>query len=495
MNNSINQILALVCWTAFFLIMLSFFGREIKVGNLSLRKINILSDILEDKLPNDTTEQMQPDTIPLMNNLDTSLFNAYLPADTAINIPETDTLPEVKSVKTESPPEKISYYTNTPSPSTFAQVQPSQIVHHLEDYTAAGNGLQMLLTRFDTLTAKGKKVRIAFWGDSLVEGDILVGYLRDMLQSRWGGNGVGFVSVVSPVAQFRASVKHTFSGNWKTHAIIDNKAIPQYMGISGYCHYPLSRNSWVRYSATTKHANSNSFNQVRLFYYNPANQNAEVSYTINKNEPLVAAMPPADKVQCLTIDANELVKTIEFRFDTIPGIWIYGASLEGNSGIYIDNFSVRGSAGTQLKRIKPKMFQEFNQLQEYSLLILQFGLNVEAPTGTHVNLYSKAMDATVAYIKELFPDTPIILFSVTDRCSVSETGEIVTAANLDKLLTAQRNIAKKHKIMFWDMYSAMGGKNAMLTYTQNGWANKDYTHLNYRGGKELAKAFSKILIN
>ena len=44
------------------------------------------------------------------------------------------------------------------------------------------------------------------------------------------------------------------------------------------------------------------------------------------------------------------------------------------------------------------------------------------------------------------------------------------------------------------MYNSMGVKNAMLTYVKNGWANKDYTHLNFKGGKEIAKLFAKVLI-
>ena len=63
-------------------------------------------------------------------------------------------------------------------------------------------------------TKKGK-IRIAYLGDSMIEGDLVSQTLRKLLQNFFGGKGVGFVPITSPVAGFRTSVKHTFSSKWK----------------------------------------------------------------------------------------------------------------------------------------------------------------------------------------------------------------------------------------------------------------------------------------
>lgn len=44
---------------------------------------------------------------------------------------------------------------------------------------------------------KERPVHIAYFGDSFIEADILTGDLRDMLQERYGGCGVGFVDATS----------------------------------------------------------------------------------------------------------------------------------------------------------------------------------------------------------------------------------------------------------------------------------------------------------
>ena len=39
----------------------------------------------------------------------------------------------------------------------------------------------------------GRPVRVAYYGDSFIEGDILVSDLRELMQARYGGYGVGWI--------------------------------------------------------------------------------------------------------------------------------------------------------------------------------------------------------------------------------------------------------------------------------------------------------------
>ncbi|MDR0995154.1 MAG: hypothetical protein LBL81_02555, partial [Tannerella sp.] len=67
---------------------------------------------------------------------------------------------------------------------------------HIEDYTPHRKALERF---FLALRASRRRpVRIAFLGDSFIEGDILVADFRQALQQQFGGRGVGFVPVNSP---------------------------------------------------------------------------------------------------------------------------------------------------------------------------------------------------------------------------------------------------------------------------------------------------------
>ena len=59
--------------------------------------------------------------------------------------------------------------------------------------------------------SKKKQVRIAHYGDSIIEGDLITADFRQKMQSKFGGKGVGFLSITSQDIQFRVTTKQSFS--------------------------------------------------------------------------------------------------------------------------------------------------------------------------------------------------------------------------------------------------------------------------------------------
>ena len=85
------------------------------------------------------------------------------------------------------------------------------------------------------------------------------------------------------------------------------------------------------------------------------------------------------------------------------------------------------------------------------------------------------------------------MMGVSDRsCQVYGTYETMPAVLA--LLHAQRQAARRSGIAFWNVFGAMGGENSMVRYVENNWASKDYTHLSFRGGKEIANALLDALM-
>lgn len=92
----------------------------------------------------------------------------------------------------------------------------------IEDYTdSLGLGMGAFYEALENRASLGRPVRIAYFGDSFIEGDILTADLRSLLQQKFGGRGVGYVPVTSRVAGFRPTIKHTFEG-WESHAVTDS---------------------------------------------------------------------------------------------------------------------------------------------------------------------------------------------------------------------------------------------------------------------------------
>ena len=70
---------------------------------------------------------------------------------------------------------------------------------------------------------KQRVVRIAYFGDSFIEGDILTAHIRELLQSRYGGCGVGFIDIKSQIAGFRTTVTE-FSSGWTEYNAVNQGA-------------------------------------------------------------------------------------------------------------------------------------------------------------------------------------------------------------------------------------------------------------------------------
>ena len=78
-----------------------------------------------------------------------------------------------------------------------------------EDYSDDTTALKKIFESLINIKSEKGKVRIGFFGDSFIEGDILCADVRDTLQSLFGGNGVGYMPITSGVAQFRSTIFHS----------------------------------------------------------------------------------------------------------------------------------------------------------------------------------------------------------------------------------------------------------------------------------------------
>jgi hypothetical protein len=360
----------------------------------------------------------------------------------------------------------------------------------IEDYSRDSTALKYFIEALSKTEKTHKPLRIAFYGDSFVEGDVFCGSLRDTLQELFGGEGVGFVPITSEVAGFRTTIKHQFD-NWKTYSLISKKdsSVSVDIGPAGFSFVPKEEN-WVEYRPSRKRF---TFKNVKLYYRNMGN--AILDYTVNDTINKSAELKTSTRIQEWSHRGKE-IKSIRFQFQQSDSLDLYGAGFETNEGVYVDNFSMRGNSGIGLTRISDDMFTQFNRHRDYKLIILQYGLNVVLEDSLNYGWYAVRMIRVVNKLKRLFPKSSILLVSVSDRSSNS-SGEFKTMKAIPLMRDAQRLIAERTGIAFWDLYEAMGGENSMvkLAEAKPPLAAKDYTHLTFKGGRKLAKLMVGSLLH
>jgi hypothetical protein len=363
----------------------------------------------------------------------------------------------------------------------------------LEDYSADSSALKYFVNALNNLKKNNRSVRVAFYGDSFVEGDVFCGSFRDTLQNIFGGEGVGYVPITSEVAGFRNTIKHRFD-NWNSYSLISKKdsTFDRDLGPSGYLYMP-NEDNWVEYKPPRKKL---QFKSVKLYYRNAGD--ASLDYIINDTITRSSDLKDSKKVQEWSYRGKE-IKSIRFEFhqpDSLSKLEVYGAGFEGEKGIYVDNFSMRGNSGISLLKVPDAMFTEFNKHRDYKLIILQYGLNVVLEDSLNYRWYAVRMIKVVNKLKKAFPKASILLMSVSDRSS-NTSGDFKTMKAIPYMRDAQRLVAERTGIAFYDLYTAMGGENSMvkLAEAKPPLAAKDYTHLTFKGGRKLAGQFVRSLMH
>ncbi|MBK7882816.1 MAG: hypothetical protein IPJ81_02500 [Chitinophagaceae bacterium] len=329
---------------------------------------------------------------------------------------------------------------------------------------------------------KRKKIRIAYFGDSMIEGDLVTQDLRKMLQEVFGGSGVGFVPVTSIVAGFRQTVIHTFSSNWNdVNYKSDNKTSAN-LFLSGHSFFSTD-NSTVAYRPVNR-PKLDSFNQISILFGAPSAGSNSTNLIANGVSYPIQAAAAVNKLELPLNSANELRMSIASA--TIP---LYGAAFESDSGVVVDNFSFRGISGTELDYFTENYLQQAQATRSYDLLIFHYGPNLLfKPNLTDFSWYTKKMLPVLQKIKNAFPQTSVLLISTADK-GFSYNGSWHTAKGVKPLVDAQYTMATSTGVDFFNLYNAMGGEDAIVRWVKadTALANKDYTHANHRGAKKLAE--------
>lgn len=358
---------------------------------------------------------------------------------------------------------------------------------NFEDY----KGYQYLIPFYESLyqleNNPEKKVRIAYFGDSMTDGDMIVKDLRSDFQAKYGGTGVGFVSITSESAASRSSITHQYSGNWKTQSYLNVKRPRSPFGVNGHVFFAndTAHIEWIKFKANNVKF-ATSLDNPTLFYGRSSNMDGKVNVIIGK-DTIHKKLTPTSSVNTLTISSNSL-KAFKADFIQADSIPIFGFNFDNGKGVHVDNFSQRGNSGLPISTFNPSVMQSFNAKLGYNLIILHYGTNVLNYGTKDYTWYDRSMTKTINHLKECFPGVSILIISTADKSTKYDL-EMKTDSAVVPLTVAQKRYALKTESGFVNLYTLMGGDGSMVKWVEEepSKANKDYTHFNYRGAKKIAE--------
>jgi len=333
--------------------------------------------------------------------------------------------------------------------------------------------------------SNGKIVRILHYGDSQIELDRISKELRGFFQKRMGGGGPGLLPIVQAVPT--STVYQSSSDNFTLFMSYGNGSRDSKRM------YGLMGKYYRVYGSGSCSVSRTQARKIRLIL-NDHIGNFHVSLRYK------------DVVLEKKCDSTTGLKIVEWNLETPISAFslhfsgtadLHGLMVDNGFGVAVDNIPMRGCSGTIFTQINSDLLRQTYQQTDVGMIILQYGGNtipgIKSKAG--VEHYKKQIGNQIAYLKKLYPDTPILFIGPSDM-STKINGELQSYPYLDDVVEALKAAAIENGAAFWNMYEVMGGNNSMIAWVNNGLAGNDYVHFSPSGADKIANylldAFSII---
>jgi lysophospholipase L1-like esterase/ribonuclease HI len=357
-----------------------------------------------------------------------------------------------------------------------------------------------------------KPVRVVYYGDSQIEEDRITNVLRERWQKEYGGGGTGLLPLhqTIPTRTIRQWINmnekvQSAQGGPKRYLVYG----PRSMRMIESDDYGVMGQVAVMDSALVKGSenivmNIEPINKKRKphNYFNRVRVLTDSAYVIKNFELRIKS---GDSLNVIGSQESRL-KSKDFLLPDsttkceihLQGRGnIYGVSLETEKGVIVDNIPMRGCSGNIFTHIDSAQLSAFYQETNTKLIILQFGGNMipqTENTSTISGYVRSTLRQQIRYIRSCAPQAAILFIGPSDM-STNIDGQMTTyplVPYMDKLL---KKMAAEEQIAYWSLYDAMGGKDSMVRWVENGLAGSDYVHFTHAGANKMGKTLYNWLMD
>lgn len=365
-----------------------------------------------------------------------------------------------------------------------------------EDY------LDPLFLSMDSSFSQKKIVRILHFGDSQIESDRITGYIRDALQKKFGGCGLGFVPLVQPIPSLTYWIEYT--GGMFRYAAWDPAELKLNQHTHGLNNMNVAMGPWAQRfyldgqaSITLKrrtignYPGSSAWTLIRLFF-EPDSTDMKANVFVGEQELVQRKIDGGSRIGEIRWQTSKPIGAFKMLLEGKRNF--YGISLECSSGVVVDNIPMRGASGTIFRNISLAMLREAKSKLNISCIILQYGGNVMPVINSfdHIRQYCNSIRKQIEHLKQAFSDVVIIFIGPSDM-SKNIDGKLETYPFLPELNDSLKATCLKSGVAYWDMFRAMGGKNSMQQWVAQRLAASDYIHFSNAGTLKIAEMFMNAL--
>jgi lysophospholipase L1-like esterase len=347
-----------------------------------------------------------------------------------------------------------------------------------------------------------KHVRVLWLGDSHAQADFWPGYLRRVLQQRFGDAGPGFVHL--GFRDYRHNgIRNQVEGDWRMRPLkpsgVERHADGIY-GLGGILHAGYAKRRLARIELTDARLVERELSWELCYRYGLPQDHFVASLgstsktaTFFKNGEGAALVPSgaaedagpsggpsgAAGLQRMVLKARG-VSTLEVHIKAgrtdFCGV-IIETDPAVNPGVVVDNLGINGARyATALSWDEDGWIAEARR-REPSLFVFEYGGNEASDGVIQPDLYQKQAEELIGRGRRAQSDASCLVIGPSDRADAE--------SKIPPIIGALRAAAKSQGCMFWDTYQAMGGRGSLRRWRDGDRASEDGVHLKPKGYAEL----------
>lgn len=316
-------------------------------------------------------------------------------------------------------------------------------------------------------------VRVLHYGDSQIEEDRMTQQIREALQARFGGGGVGLMPLAQTIPTLTVKQQLFMSRRFvapaqgpQRHLVYGPRSGQRANGLYGPMgQMAVMNDSLVKGSeeimvVCTPQAREPRYTEWKIF------ADTSIHYTTSGD----------------TVRLNG-------RGD------VYGLSQQTSTGIIVDNIPMRGCLGLVFTKMDSTQLTDFYRDENVRLIIMQFGGNA-IPFNKNprtIGAIVHGLREQVQYLQRRAPGVPILFIGPSDMLT-QEEGVWQTypmVPYMDKLL---RKMALEENIAYFSLYRWMGGRGSMMRWQEVGLAGSDGVHFTRAGARKAGNAVAEWIL-
>jgi lysophospholipase L1-like esterase len=298
-------------------------------------------------------------------------------------------------------------------------------------------------------------VRIVHYGDSPTTADLITGDARELLQSRFGNGGPGFLLIAKPWAWYGHYNVDLSGDGWSIDTAVNSPRVQRY-GLGGAIFTgsagAISKIKLRRADSTVVEVQYlEQPNGGTLELVADGNQAGQVPTAggDGMNGSAVVPLPPGTK----EVDLKVTSGTVK----------LFGVALgrEGK-GLTYDSIGLNGASTTVMSRsFDEASFAAALQHRRPDLVIINYGTNESSYLGYVEKQYEIELRRAIARVRAALPETSILIMSPMDRGLRGAGNAIGTYPAIPVIVDIQQRVAAETGCGFFNTYQAMGGEGTM----------------------------------